>query len=158
MKTTDAELRKLAHDAFQEKGWKVVRFFAKAAARHLRNCYIAAKLKPGKCGLVRYPRVEVSHKSKMGRLDTFLTPNQQDMERIQKRLTAAEFAAFKIRFYEMLHGVEHTIEAISLVTCQATGRPAARRIADRGGWLRTLHPTVARKLQLKERSLGSWVH
>ncbi len=158
MKPTDAELRQLARDACLNKGWDHLPALAKAAVKDLKSYLVSSTSKTGKCITVRYPRIDVSLKSKMGRLDTTLTPHQQDMERLQKRLDPAAFETFKAKLREMLNGIEHTIEAISMATCQATGRPGAKRIRECGvGWVRTLHPSVARKLQVKQKRISSWV-
>ncbi len=156
MKPTDAELRQLAADAFQLKGWEHLSVFAKAAIKNLRGWRIPVTSKTGKRIFVRYPRVEMSLNPKFGELRACLMPKLADVEKLKKRLDPAAFDEFRSTFREMLSGVGHTLTAISTVTCQATGRPGARQIAEQGGWIRTLHPTVARKLKVKEKPLRSW--
>ncbi len=156
MKTTDTELRQLAQDAYQVKGWLNLYVFAKAAVRDLRSWRVPVTSKTGKQIFVRFPRVKLYLKSKLGRLDMSTETNQQDMARIQKRLDPAEFDAFRARFSAMLDGVAHTIEAMSLITCQATGRTGARRFSEPGGWVRTLLPSVAKRLQTAQKRLSSW--
>jgi hypothetical protein len=148
---TAPELAGLAQDAFNEKGWTNLRAMAQETVKGLRGWRCCALSRTGKEIRIRYPRVEIYLNSKLGRLAVSTLANKEDTDVLKKRLGPENFSRFSTEFHQMLRGVETTIHILSTVTCQATGLLGAKRIAEHGGALRTLHPSVAHKLQVKKK-------
>lgn len=140
------------------KGWDTLRKQAQSIPKQLRTWRFGLKTKTGKIIWVRYPRIKILTKSKLGRLDTFIQIEEKDMASIENRVSPEEFKKYQERIRENYHGITITIQAMSQSTCQATGKTGATQIVEKGGWVRTLLPSVAKKLKLKEKTLSSYIH
>jgi len=152
------DLKKLAEDAFHLEGWNTLCQQAKSIPKSIGGWQTILPSKTGKPIRVKYPRMELLLKPKNGRLDATAYPNKQDMDKIQKRLSPEEFLKFRNHIGDIYHGAAMAIEAISEITCQATGKTGAKIFREAGeGWIRTLHPSVIRKLKLKEKPLHTHI-